>query len=58
MDTLHAVLRSLRSDTRSRPDHTEVFRDFIDRLDRADRLERRHVITIAKRTRPRRRRDK
>ena len=40
MDTLHDVLRSIKSDTRngaapSRRDHLMVFREFLDHLDRA-----------------------
>ena len=38
MDTLHTVLRSLRSETKSRRDtHLSVFREFLDHLDRAAR---------------------
>ncbi|HZQ11443.1 MAG TPA: hypothetical protein VFB31_01390 [Pseudolabrys sp.] len=41
MDTLHTVLRSIRGETksgdRSRRDHIEVFREFLDHLDRAAR---------------------
>lgn len=41
MDTLHTVLRSLRPETRtetkSRRDHLDVFREFLDHLDRAAR---------------------
>jgi len=38
MDTLHSVLRSLRSETKSRRDtHLTVFREFLDHLDRASR---------------------
>ena len=36
MDTLHDVLRSIR-ETKSRPDHLSVFREFLDHLDRAAR---------------------
>jgi len=35
MDTLHTVLRSIRSETKSKPDHLSVFREFLDHLDRA-----------------------
>ena len=39
MDTLHTVLRSIRSETKgetkSRRDHISVFREFLDHLDRA-----------------------
>jgi hypothetical protein len=37
MDTLHTVLRSLRPETKSRRDHLDVFREFLDHLDRASR---------------------
>jgi hypothetical protein len=37
MDTLHTVLRSLRGETKSRRDHLDVFREFLDHLDRAAR---------------------
>lgn len=37
MDTLHTVLRSLRPQTKSRRDHLDVFREFLDHLDRAAR---------------------
>jgi hypothetical protein len=39
MDTLHTVLRSIRgnhkAETKSRRDHLDVFREFLDHLDRA-----------------------
>ena len=35
MDTLHNVLRSIRSDTKPKPDHLSVFREFLGHLDRA-----------------------
>jgi hypothetical protein len=35
MDTLHSVLRSIRGETKSRRDHIDVFREFLDHLDRA-----------------------
>ena len=34
MDTLHNVLRSIRRETKSRPDHLSVFREFFGHLDR------------------------
>jgi hypothetical protein len=34
MDTLHNVLRSIRHETKSRPDHLSVFREFLGHLDR------------------------
>ena len=37
MDSLHTVLRSIRSETKSRRDHLDVFREFLDHLDRAAR---------------------
>jgi len=37
MDTLHTVLRSLRPETKTRRDHLDVFREFLDHLDRASR---------------------
>jgi len=35
MDTLHNVLRSIRRETKSRPSHLDVFREFLGHLDRA-----------------------
>ena len=37
MDTLHTVLRSIRGETKSRPDHLSVFREFLQHLDRIGR---------------------
>ena len=37
MDSLHTVLRSIRGETKSRPDHLTVFREFLDQLDKAGR---------------------
>ncbi len=37
MDSLHTVLRSIRGETKSRRDHLDVFREFLDHLDRASR---------------------
>jgi hypothetical protein len=37
VDSLHTVLRSIRGETKSRPDHLTVFREFLDQLDRAGR---------------------
>jgi hypothetical protein len=34
MDTLHNVLRSIRRETKSKPDHLTVFREFLGHLDR------------------------
>jgi hypothetical protein len=54
MDTLHAVLRNLRGETKSRPDHAAVFCEFIDHPERIGRRDRREPP--AKRTKMRRRR--
>jgi hypothetical protein len=35
MDTLHKVMRSIRGETKSRPDHLTAFREFLSHLDRA-----------------------
>lgn len=37
MDTLHTVLRSIRTESKSRRDHLDVFREFLDHLGRATR---------------------
>ena len=37
MDTLHHVLRSIRHDTKAKPDHLNVFREFLGHLDRIGR---------------------
>ena len=37
MDTLHHVLRSIRHETKSKPDHLSVFREFLGHLDRIGR---------------------
>jgi hypothetical protein len=37
MDTLHNVIRSIRRETKSKPDHLSVFREFLGHLDRAAR---------------------
>ncbi|MBI3435055.1 MAG: hypothetical protein HY056_08255 [Proteobacteria bacterium] len=37
MDTLHSVLRSIRGETKTRPDHVGVFREFLNHLDRMNR---------------------
>ncbi len=37
MDSLHTVLRSIRGERKSRPDHLTVFREFLDQLDKAGR---------------------
>jgi hypothetical protein len=46
MDTLHTVLRSFRRETKSRREHLNVFREFLDHLDRASK--RRPVARAAK----------
>ena len=46
MDTLHNVLRSIRGETKSRPDHLTAFREFLGHLDRvAKRAARRPRTT-------------
>lgn len=35
MDTLHNVLRSIKHETKAKPDHLSVFREFLSHLDRA-----------------------
>ena len=47
MDNLHNVLRSIR-ETKSRPDHLSVFREFLNHLDRAARRARRTPVRKAK----------
>ena len=37
MDSLHKVMRSIRGETKSRPDHLAAFREFLSHLDRAAR---------------------
>lgn len=32
MDTLHTVMRAIRGETKTRPDHLTVFREFLDHL--------------------------
>jgi hypothetical protein len=55
MDTLHTVLRSLRSETKSRRDtHLDVFREFLDHLDRASRRRTSARTTKAARAKGRR----
>jgi hypothetical protein len=46
MDTLHTVMRSLRSETKSRTDHLSVFRDFLDQLDRVSRARMRKTRAV------------
>jgi len=40
MDTLHTVMRTIRGETKSRPDHLTVFREFLDQLNRIGRTRR------------------
>ena len=49
MDTLHNVLRSIR-ETKSRPDHLSVFREFLGHLDRAAKRPAATRAKSAKRT--------
>lgn len=37
MDTLHTVIRTISSETKSRRDHLSVFREFLAHLDRIKR---------------------
>jgi hypothetical protein len=37
MDTLHTVMRSIRGETKSRRDHIDVFREFLDQLERINK---------------------
>ena len=37
MDTLHHVLRQIRHETKAKPDHLSVFREFLSHLDRIGR---------------------
>jgi len=37
MDTLHTVLRTISTETKSRRDHLSVFREFLAHLDRIKR---------------------
>ena len=48
MDTLHNVLRSIRGESKSRRDHLDVFREFLDHLDRASRRRQPPRTTKAK----------
>jgi hypothetical protein len=34
METLHKMMRQIRGETKSRPDHLAVFREFLGHLDR------------------------
>ena len=37
MDSLHRVLRTIRTETKSAPNHLDVFREFLARLDELQR---------------------
>jgi len=37
MDNLHEMLRTIRAETKARPNHLTVFREFLDHLDRIGR---------------------
>ena len=37
MDSLHRVLRTIRPETKSAPNHLDVFREFLARLDELQR---------------------
>lgn len=37
METLHQVLRTLRGESKARPSHLAVFREFLDHLERIGR---------------------
>ena len=37
MDTLHTVMRTIRTETKSSPDHFNVFREFLRHLDSIQR---------------------
>jgi hypothetical protein len=41
MDALHNVMRSIRRETKAKPDHLDVFREFLGHLDRAAKRARR-----------------
>jgi len=43
MDTLHNVLRSIRGEAKSRPDHLRVFREFLGHLDRIGKRSGKHL---------------
>ena len=53
MDTLHNVLRSISRETKSKPDHLSVFREFLNHLDRAAKRAKRAPARKAKSTRRR-----
>jgi len=51
MDTLHNVLRSIRRETKAKPDHLTVFREFLSHLDRAAKRAKRAPVRNAKASR-------
>ena len=48
MDTLHDVIRSIRRETKSRPNHLDVFREFLGHLDRVAKRAKRAPVKRAK----------
>ncbi len=57
MDSLHRMLRTIRTETKSSPDHLTVFREFLARLDelqRAAATEKPRVKTAPRRKTPKR----
>ncbi len=52
MDRLHRMLRKIRTETKSSPDHLTVFREFLARLDELQRAaapEKPRVKTLVRR---------
>ncbi len=52
MDSLHRMLRTIRPETKSGPDHLDVFREFLAHL---DALQRQATTKVRDQPRPRRR---
>jgi len=52
MENLHNVLRSIRHETKSRPDHLTVFREFLGHLDRIGRRAKRAPAKRARKSKP------
>jgi hypothetical protein len=46
MDTLHTVLRAIRSETKERRDHLSVFREFLCHLERVGRRAARSATVV------------
>ena len=44
METLHNVIRQIRRETKSRPDHLTVFREFLGHLDRIGKRAKRAPV--------------